>query len=164
MNTVTLDVREDIREGREPFSKIMSAVESLGPEDQLLLVAPFQPVPLYRVLGGKGFTHSATATETGDWEVLFTRSERKPAPAAPAKTSTASPEPEVIDVDARGLEPPQPFVHILEAVEAAAKGSRLRARTDRQPLHLFDELTSRGCSYTSEQEADGSYVTTILKS
>jgi len=43
---VDLDVREDIRLGREPFSRIMSAVAELGPDQVLVLGARFEPVPL----------------------------------------------------------------------------------------------------------------------
>ena len=46
----TLDVREDIREGREPFSKIMATIAQLRPDENLLLLAPFEPVPLLGVL------------------------------------------------------------------------------------------------------------------
>ena len=49
--TVTLDVREDIRNGREPFAKIMQTVAGLKDNEQLLLIAPFEPAPLYAVLG-----------------------------------------------------------------------------------------------------------------
>src|ERR1041385_2645885 len=38
---ISLDVREDIRSGREPFSKIMNAVAALEPNQKLLLIAPF---------------------------------------------------------------------------------------------------------------------------
>jgi uncharacterized protein (DUF2249 family) len=76
--TVTLDVREDIRNGGEPFSKIMSAVAQLRPDENLLLLAPFEPKPLFGVLAKQGFAHTAREIENGDWEVLFTRSDEKP--------------------------------------------------------------------------------------
>ena len=49
--TIRLDVRDDIRNGREPFSKIMVAANSLRPGQKLLVVAPFEPVPLIQILG-----------------------------------------------------------------------------------------------------------------
>src|SRR6516164_11641519 len=73
VNIVTLDVREDLRRGREPFSKIMSTVASLGADDQLFLIAPFEPTPLFRILGEQGFRHTVRTTEAGDCEVLFSR-------------------------------------------------------------------------------------------
>ena len=54
---VTLDVREDIRQGREPFEKIMAAVDRLEPDETLLLINSFEPRPLYRVMVRNGFSH-----------------------------------------------------------------------------------------------------------
>src|SRR5215467_13285390 len=88
--TVTLDVREDLRSGREPFSKIMSTVAALRDDEQFLLIVPFQPVPLFDVMNRRGFSHDAQITETGDWEVLFTRAAEK-TPASAGHTETARP-------------------------------------------------------------------------
>ena len=70
---VTLDVRDDLQRGREPFSRIMGTVAQLRPDEKLRLVAPFEPVPLFAVLAQQGFTHSARQIANGDWEVLFER-------------------------------------------------------------------------------------------
>lgn len=70
---VTLDVRDDLRQGREPFSKIMDAVSRLADGQGLKLVAPFEPVPLYAVLGRQGFAHRSRQLDSGDWEVVFRR-------------------------------------------------------------------------------------------
>src|SRR5512141_1184857 len=82
---VTVDVREDIQRGKEPFSRIMAAVAGLGPKDDLLLIAPFEPTPLYAVLAPRGFSHAARETESGDWEILFTR-------AAAGQEASTSPD------------------------------------------------------------------------
>ena len=71
--TVTLDVREDIRQGREPFERIMAAAGTLQPDDTLLLINSFEPLPLYRVMAQNGFTHWAERTAEGDWKVYFRR-------------------------------------------------------------------------------------------
>ena len=70
--TVTLDVREDIRNGREPFAKIMQTVAALKVNEQLRLLAPFEPVPLFAVLAQRGYSHQSKPTPAGDFEVLFT--------------------------------------------------------------------------------------------
>jgi uncharacterized protein (DUF2249 family) len=70
---VTVDVREDIRQGREPFEKIMAAVDRLEPDDTLLLINSFEPRPLYRVMVRNGFTHWAEQTADGDWKIYFRR-------------------------------------------------------------------------------------------
>ncbi len=70
---VTVDVSEDIRQGREPFDRIMAAVSQLEPGDTLLLINSFEPLPLYRVMEQNGFTHLAERTADGDWKVYFRR-------------------------------------------------------------------------------------------
>lgn len=69
----TLDVRPALARGEEPFGMIMAAVEALAPGQDLVIVAPFEPVPLEGVLGSQGFTFDAVALEHGDWQVTFRR-------------------------------------------------------------------------------------------
>src|SRR5262245_20295326 len=117
---MTLDVREDLRQGREPFSRIMAAVAQLR-GDALRLIAPFEPVPLYRVLDGLGFDHSTHQAGPGEWHVLFQRrGAATSSPPAVAESGDADgggcgcscgcSRPDVLEVDARGLEPPEPMV------------------------------------------------------
>lgn len=83
---LTLDVREDLRRGAELFPRILQAVESLAPGQALRLLTTFEPIPLYAVLGRKGFGHEALRQGEGGWEVLcLTRC------AANAQTACASP-------------------------------------------------------------------------
>lgn len=161
---VTVDVREDIRRGREPFGKIMQAVASLGQDQDMILIAPFQPAPLYAVLGNQGFSHTVRELDSGDYEVTFTRASGKPGTQQEQQTASkpACPgSPRWVEVDARDLEPPQPLVKILEAVAALEPGTCLRARTNRRPMHLYAELEERGYTGESEEQADGSFVTSI---
>jgi len=67
----------------------------------------------------------------------------------------------VIELDARGLEPPQPLMTILEAVATLPAGATLRAHTRWRPALLYAELETRGFIGESEEQSDGSYVTTI---
>jgi uncharacterized protein (DUF2249 family) len=168
---VTLDVREDLRAGRDPFARIMEAVRGLEPDQELLLIAPFEPAPLFAVLARMGFSHHATPTQTGDWEVLFSRSSAPTAAGTqPPATSQshcgcgcAPSSAKVVEVDARGLEPPQPLVKILEALARLPPGASLRARTDRRPMHLYARLDERGFLGESEEQSDGSFITHIRR-
>ena len=72
-NTVVVDVREDLREGREPFQRIMMAANTLEPGQDMELWALFEPKPLFAVLAGMGFEHEAEAQPNGDWRVRFFR-------------------------------------------------------------------------------------------
>ena len=164
---MTLDVREAIRNGGEPFSKIMSAVAQLRPDENLLLLAPFEPQPLFGVLAKQGFTHTAREIQGGDWEVLFTRNGEKPGATETSVTVKRSVRDvetgggRWVEVDARGLEPPQPLVTILEALADLPADAQLHAHTDRRPMHLYAQLEERGFTGESEEQNDGSFITKI---
>lgn len=77
--------------------------------------------------------------------------------------SEPAPAPAVLEVDARGLEPPLPMVRILEATATLPPGTTLRARTDRQPLHLYAHLEERGFTAETTPATDGGFVTVIRR-
>jgi uncharacterized protein (DUF2249 family) len=151
---VRLDVREDLRRGREPFSKIMMTVAQLKTDESLLLIAPFEPVPLFAVLARQGFSHRSKPINDDHWEVLFSR--------VAADVESAK-EASVVEVDARGLEPPGPMVKILEALTNLPEGAEMRARTDRRPMHLYPALVERGFDCESEEQSDQSFITHIRR-
>ncbi|MCL4442625.1 MAG: DUF2249 domain-containing protein [Actinobacteria bacterium] len=68
-----LDVRPIIAAGDEPFDMIMSAVGELADDDELIILAPFEPVPLEGVLSSQGFDYEATNIGGTDWRVVFRR-------------------------------------------------------------------------------------------
>lgn len=67
----------------------------------------------------------------------------------------------VIEVDARGLEPPQPLVVILEALARLPQGYAMRALTDRLPQLLYPRLEERGFIGKTQKHDDGSFITII---
>ena len=71
-NTV-LDVRADLEQGGEPFVRIMEAAEAIKPGGTLVIIAPFEPVPLYEVLGARGFVHETEKVAADEWVVRFKR-------------------------------------------------------------------------------------------
>jgi len=167
-NEIVLDVREEIRQGRKPCGVITQTVETLKPGQSLRLIAPFEPVPLFDLLANQGFGHRATPLPGGDWEVLFSRDlaveAAQPRRAEHAGCGCSEPmAEEVLEVDARGLEPPQPMVKILEALTQLPDGAGLRARTDRRPMHLLPQLDLRGFKGESQEQADGSFITHITR-
>lgn len=161
---VIVDVRPDLREGRPPFERLMAAVEALEPGQDLCVIAPVDPVPLKQLLTRRGFAHQSRTLPSGDWEVLF---QRRPAPAAPTAAGgaprSAKPAGEVIPLDARGLEPPQPMVRILETLSTLPPGTTLAAHTDRRPMHLFAMLAERGYTAESQAQDDDSFITFIRR-
>jgi len=69
----TLDARPIIAAGEEPFDQIMATVASLTDNEEFIILAPFEPVPLEGVLSSQGFTYDAVALGNGDWQVTFRR-------------------------------------------------------------------------------------------
>lgn len=152
-----LDVRDDIRRGEEPFARIMAALKSLPADGVLVLRAPFEPVPLYDVLGQRGFSHWSDRRAPDDWSVWFYR-ERPGAPpdqaALPsAQAGAAGRAPVVLDV--RGLEPPQPMVSVLEAADRLGPGECLEVLHDRRPVFLYPQLDDRGFAHETDETSAG---------
>ena len=146
---LTVDVRPTLRAGSEPFADIMAAVANLAPGQALRLFAIFKPVPLFAVMAGKGFDHEEREIGGGDWEVLFTP-KNAPAETQAAKDGAAT-------LDTRGLEPPEPLVRVLAAVETMAPGSTLEVFTEREPVFLYQELAARGIAVRSESLGTAGY-------
>jgi uncharacterized protein (DUF2249 family) len=153
-----LDVRPTLRAGGEPFQQIMEAVGALEPGQGLRLLATFKPVPLFSVLGSKGFEHEEREIGGGDWEVLFRPTGQAPGEesptAAPASDGSKWPAP-VRHLDNLDLDPPEPMVRILAATEEMKDGEVLSALVCREPLFLLPELAKRGHAWQGGFEPDG---------
>jgi uncharacterized protein (DUF2249 family) len=146
----------------------MQAVDNLKEGQELLLIAPFKPTPLFGLLEQQGFSHKAKPTPKGDWEVRFFRPDLQPPSSTPivknssvAKTTHARAS--VIKLDARGLEPPEPLVKILEALATLPEGAVLEAHTDRRPMHLYTQLEQRGFVAETEELSDGGFLTHVRR-
>lgn len=83
--------------------------------------------------------------------------------AVPPVAAVATEAKGVLEIDARGLEPPEPLIRILSALEALPAGGTLRARTDREPCHLFGEARQRGFRHESNAQPDGSWLTVLTR-
>lgn len=145
---VEVDVRDDIRRGAEPFSRIMAAVEALEPADALVIRAPFEPAPLYAVLGRRGLAHWTERVAADDWRVWFWPQRASPPDAVPASGEGAV-------VDVRGLEPPLPMVQVLERLEALEPGGTLTVLHERRPMFLYPQLEARGFRHETDEPAPG---------
>lgn len=72
---VKLDVREDLKLKKEPFDKIMRVIKQMKEGQAFELHAPFNPIPLHKVLGRKGFEHEAEKIEKKHWKVIYRKRE-----------------------------------------------------------------------------------------
>jgi uncharacterized protein (DUF2249 family) len=93
-----------------------------------------------------------------------------PAKAETSKSEVLSDEPitpelkePTIVLDNRGLEPPQPMMRTLAALERCKPGEVVLIHNDRVPVFLIEELNQLGCLYTVEDQADGTAKVRIEK-
>jgi TusA-related sulfurtransferase len=138
---VDLDVREDLRKGIEPFSRIMLAQANVASGGVLRVRATFEPIPLYNVLGKHGFSHWTERFAADDWQVWFYRGD----------VDRAEVDALVI-LDVRGLEPPEPMTRTLEALEKLPEGKSLLQVNARVPQFLLPLLAERGFEYVIVSE------------
>ena len=68
-----LDVRPILASGGEPFGAIMEKVAALEPHEVLALRTPFDPRPLHRVLGEKGFSRLTRELDSDDFVTEYWR-------------------------------------------------------------------------------------------
>lgn len=145
---VEVDVRNDLRRGREPFSRIMQAVAELDDGAVLHLRAIFEPAPLYTVLAKRGFAHEAVRHADDDWSVWFWRPAAAPSPTVSASASVDDaaflPAPNELWLDVRGLEPPEPLIRTITALETLPEGYELVQVNVRVPQFLIPMLGERG--------------------
>jgi uncharacterized protein (DUF2249 family) len=151
-----VDVRDDLRLGREPFHQIMAARQSLAEGQVLRLRAIFEPAPLYHVLGKQGFGHWTEQLAPDDWRVWFYPTEDEtPDPASPSRPApTPSTEEDVVVLDVRGLEPPEPMVRTLAALEQLPAGATLVQINVRVPQFLLPKLDELGYRYEVREQSD----------
>jgi uncharacterized protein (DUF2249 family) len=155
--------------GREPFEAIIEAVDGLAPGQVLVLRSPFDPVPLHRVLAGRGFWRESRRMADDDWETVYHQEHdrgdpdvsRGPDPVAGSDDQAAAGDEEHARIlDVRGLMPPEPLERTLTALEQLGRGERLLHINERIPVFLLPVLDERGYEYALE-EADGAVRLTV---
>ncbi|MBW7902444.1 MAG: DUF2249 domain-containing protein [Rhodocyclaceae bacterium] len=58
-------------------------------------------------------------------------------------------------IDARGLEPPEPFVLTMDALDHLPRGEKLLLLLYREPYPLYKALANNGFRHEAEHVADG---------
>lgn len=165
-DSVRLDVRDISCREKHPL--IFRRWTELPVGSHFVLVNDHDPVPLYYQFAGQfpgAFTWEYLVAGPDEFQVKITR-------IGATNTAVALPPPSggcgsaraggaLLDV--RGLEPPEPMLRILAALETIGPGAPLRALTDRKPVHLLAELDTRGIAHSSHEQADGTWLNTFRK-
>ena len=66
-------------------------------------------------------------------------------------------------VDARYLQPPEPFVQTMEMLDTLKAGEKMLLLLFREPHPLYKVLRQNGYTYESEQVADGTFEILIWR-
>ncbi len=157
-----LDVRPIINSGRDPLKEILKKVKTLKGDEALVIINSFEPVPLYNLLGDKGFKHLTDKTDDL-FKVCFyketggTTEELPDNEEVPFDTTVESLEAEnIIELDVHDLQPPEPMMKILENLQRVDQRSVMVVHHHREPHLLYPILEERGyravCSKIGEEK------------
>lgn len=161
-----LDVREI--SCREKHATIFRRWAELAVGAHFVLVNDHDPVPLYYQFAAQypeAFTWEYLVQGPEEFQVKITRTAATTAAVVrppqggcgEARAAVAA------TLDLRGLEPPEPMLQILQALDALEGGRQLQAITDRKPVHLLAELDQRGIAHASHENQDGSWLNTFSR-
>ncbi len=156
---VTLDVRPILETGRDPFLDIMGVVKNLKSDETMCIIVGFEPHPLYKVLGDKGFIHYAEFKDSA-YHVYFTRSNQES--DANELDLTGIPD-SVVEIDVRELAPPEPMEKILETLTTLTDSTVLVVHHHREPFMLYDALDKRGYKAITNKIDENYYKVIITK-
>ncbi len=160
-----LDVRPIIDSGKDPFQNIMAAVKGLNAGEVLLLINSFEPIPLYSVMGNKGFEHW-TVQENDSFEIYFYKKTEsiKDDNSSEQKTSSKEADYEnVIELDVRDLVPPEPMIKIFETLPRVDANTILLVHHRRELMMLYSKLEERGYAAISNKIEENYYKVVITK-
>lgn len=71
---IIVDTRPIFQKGETPCQLIEEAAEQTAPGQTMVLIAPFEPAPLYAKLGKQGFTHRTSRMDDGSFRIEFNKS------------------------------------------------------------------------------------------
>lgn len=168
-----LDVRDDIKNGNDPFQKIMKNISLLKDGQTLLLINTFVPTPLIKILKGKGFKITVKNKQA---DLVYTYLKKGEQISEQVKTAEINRVSSAVfnqqlkkikglieSVDVRNMEMPLPMVTVLERLALLDKEDGLFVNHFKIPHFLLPELTARGYSYLITEEEPGEVLLLIYK-
>ena len=164
-----LDVRPIINEGKDPLSAIMSFAKTINDDETFLLINSFEPIPLYTVLGKKGFNHF-TENLADVYKVYFYKTHKDEFSDADKNNNVETfsinlnDYKNVIEIDVRELPPPEPMMKVFENLNQIDENTLLLVHHHREPLMLYPKLSERGFKAQSNKINDNYYKVFIVKS
>jgi len=156
-----LDVREDLANGIDPFSKIMATIKTFTEGEVLQIINTFEPVPIINVLKQKGFIskiehisdkeiHTYLKKEKEDRSEEINEKAKNDAKSDDIDTVFASFKEKFKEIDVRDLEMPQPMVKILEELDGLPDDYCMYVHHKKVPQFLLPQLDERNYVYLTK--------------
>lgn len=170
-NKIVFDVRPILESGVDPFKSIMEKINKLNPNEGLLIINSFEPIPLLNILKDKGFLYQTSRPYEGEVHTLlyhgneilkndFTNHSNHTESFETVETKYTG---KMVEVDVRDLEMPMPMVTILEKLEEVSEDKALFVHHKKLPQYLIPELQNRGYAYVAREDGNNNVKLIIYK-
>ncbi len=172
LDIVTLDVRPVIESGADPFKDIMRVLKDMPETQTLKIINVFEPVPLIKILEGKGYKTWTEAVHDNEYHTFFQiePAASKEEALAEMPFSEGSFEEKLAgfgsnirEIDVRHLEMPEPMVTILKELERLPENFALFVNHKKVPQFLLPELKQRQYQWTYREMTPGHTQILIYK-
>jgi len=154
---ISHDARVQLAAGEDPLNAILKKLSGISPNETMLVINSFEPVPLIRILKAKGYLISVSKMEP---ELVYTyitstQIENQPEGIETAATDDTGLFDEILkhyklkftELDVRYMEMPRPMVTILDELEQLQSWEALYVRHKKIPVYLLPELRERNFKY-----------------
>jgi len=168
---IDFDVRELLASGIDPLTLILDKVKSVQAGEALKVINTFEPVPLIKMLEKKGFDVYADIISNDLVETYFFKKSEDSEIEVKPKDGADSGWDEImqrfmdnlVTVDVRNLEMPQPMLTILSEIDKLTNEKALYVTHKRIPVFLLPELADRKFDYRIKEVAEGEVYLLIFK-
>ena len=167
---VSFDVRPIINGGNDPLNLIIEKVKNVPAGGVLKIINSFEPTPLISLLSKQGFESFVDNLDDETVETYFYKKDTQEFEINDQEKSAQGWEEllekfkdNLVTVDVRNLEMPQPMMTILGELEKLSEGNALFVYHKRIPVFLLPELRERNFDYRINEIAPNEVRLLIFK-
>lgn len=167
---VKLDVRPTIESGADPFSEIMAVIKTMKSNQILEIINIFEPIPLINILKNKGFDSFTKQITKNEFHTFFRRIDEKTILDSNSSLNNIFDDfdtkmvdfgSNLVEIDVRDLEMPEPMVTILNVTANLPDKNGLFVHHKKIPQFLLPELKSRNFTWLTK-EIEVGYVQMLI--
>ena len=167
---VSFDVRPIINGGKDPLNLIIEKVKNVPAGGVLKIINSFEPTPLISLLSKQGFESFVDNVDDETVETYFYKKDAREFEINDQEKSEQGWEEllekfkdNLVTVDVRNLEMPQPMMTILGELDKLSEGNALFVYHKRIPVFLLPELKERKFDYRIKEIAPNEVRLLIFK-